>query len=85
MEMAQQYIENHSVATRWDEETCQNYGEFQSGDSFNQVWLEDEESIQVKLNIMSKYKIAGVAEWKLGFETPSIWNVIEAYMNTPRE
>lgn len=81
MEMAQAYIREHGITTRWDEETCQNYGEFQSGDSFCQVWLEDAESIRVKLNIMQKYEIAGVAEWKLGFEEPSVWDVIEEYMN----
>jgi spore germination protein YaaH len=81
MELAQQYIEEHGITTRWDEETCQNYGEYQSGDTYCQVWLEDADSIQVKLNIMQNYGIAGVAEWKLGFETPDVWDVIEAYIN----
>lgn len=81
MEMAQQYIEEHGITTRWDETTCQNYGEYQSGESYYQVWLEDADSIRVKLNIMEKYEIAGVAEWKLGFETASIWDVIEEYVN----
>lgn len=83
MEIAQQYIADHGITTAWDETTCQNYGEYQSGDSYYQVWLEDADSIRVKLNIMSKYGIAGVAEWKLGFEVPSIWDVIEEYMNQP--
>lgn len=81
MEMAQQYIEEHGITTRWDETTCQNYGEYQSGDSYYQIWLEDADSIRVKLNIMEKYEIAGVAEWKLGFETASIWDVIAEYVN----
>lgn len=81
MELAQQYIEEHDITTRWDEETCQNYGEYQSGDSYYQIWLEDADSIRVKLNIMQNYGIAGVAEWKLGFETASIWDVIADYMN----
>lgn len=81
MEMAQQYVEEHGITTRWDETTCQNYGEYQSGDSYYQIWLEDADSIRVKLNIMEKYEIAGVAEWKLGFETASIWDVIEEYVN----
>lgn len=81
MEMAQQYIEEHGITTRWDETTCQNYGEYQSGDSYYQIWLEDADSIRVKLNIMTNYEIAGVAEWKLGFETASIWDVIEEYVN----
>lgn len=81
MEKAQEYITQHGITTRWDEETCQNYGEYQSESGFCQVWLEDAESIRVKLNIMQKYGIAGVAEWKLGYEVDSIWDVIEEYMN----
>lgn len=83
MEMAQTYVSDHGIATRWDEATCQNYGEFQDGDRLCQVWLEDAESIKVKLNIMEKYEIAGVAAWRLGFETADIWDVIEEYMNEP--
>lgn len=81
MEKAQEYVSNHSIAIRWDETTCQNYGEFQSGDSFCQIWLEDADSIRVKLNIMEKYEIGGVAAWRLGYETADIWNVIGDYMN----
>lgn len=80
MQAAEQFIEERGITTVWDEETCQNYGEYQSGDGYYQVWLEDEQSIQVKLNIMSKYNVAGVAEWKLGFDKPGIWDVIEAYV-----
>lgn len=81
METASAYIVNHSIETRWDEAACQNYGEYQSGDSYYQVWLEDSESIQVKLNVMSNYGIGGVAAWRLGFEVPSIWDTIEMYVN----
>ena len=81
MEMADEYVANHSIEIRWDEETCQNYGEYQSGNSLYQVWLEDDESIRVKLNVMDNYKIAGVAEWRLGLEKPSVWAAIEEYIN----
>ncbi len=81
MEMASQFVAEHNIETRWDETTCQNYGEYQSGDTLYQVWLEDAESIQVKLNIMKEYEIAGVASWKLGFEVPSIWDTIAGYLN----
>lgn len=81
MDMANEYLGNHAIETRWDEETCQNYGEYQSGNSLFQVWLEDSESIRVKLSIMEKYSIAGVAEWRLGLETPSVWDTIAEYVN----
>ena len=81
MELAEQFVANHKIEIRWDEESCQNYGEVQEGGTFYQVWLEDEQSIEAKLNIMQKYEIAGVASWKLGFEKASIWDVIENYLN----
>lgn len=78
---AKEYLAAHGITTAWDETTCQNYGEYQSGDSYYQVWMEDEDSIRVKLNIMSKYGIAGVAEWQLAFGDSAVWDVIEEYMN----
>ena len=83
MGMAQEFVENHGIAVRWDETTCQNYGEVQEGDTLYQVWLEDADSIRVKLNIMQNYDIAGVAEWRLGHESENVWDVIEEYMNQP--
>ena len=47
-----------------------------------QIWLEENESIQVKLNVMDANNIAGVAEWKLGFENASVWDIIETYTNS---
>lgn len=81
MATAQQFLADHGITAAWDEETCQNYGESQEGDTYYQVWLEDADSIAVKLNIMENYGIAGVAEWKLGLEDDSIWDLIEEYMN----
>lgn len=78
---AKQYLADHGIVTAWDETTCQNYGEYHSGDSYYQVWMEDEDSIRVKLNIMRNYGIAGVAEWQLEFATDSVWDVIAEYMN----
>lgn len=80
MEAAEEYVRAHNIATEWDEETCQNYGEYTEGGSLFQVWLEDASSIEVKLNIMEKYQIGGVASWRLGYEKPEIWDVIGVYL-----
>lgn len=81
MVTAEQFISNHGITAEWDETTCQNYGEYTSGDSRYQVWLEDADSIKVKLNVMENYGIGGVAEWRLGFEKPEIWGVIGEYLD----
>ncbi|MCR5595272.1 MAG: chitinase [Lachnospiraceae bacterium] len=81
MATANSYIADHNISLVWDETTCQNYGEYTSGDIIHQVWMEDAESIKVKLSVMDACNIAGVASWRLGMETPDIWDVIAEYVN----
>ncbi len=82
MDMAQNWIDTNGVEMYWDNETCQYYGEIQKDNVLYQIWMEEEESIQVKLNVMDANNIAGVAEWKLGFENASVWDIIEEYTNS---
>lgn len=81
MDVAEEYVRAHNIPIEWDEETCQNYGEYMSGGSLYQIWLEDENSMEVKLNIMEKYQIGGVASWRLGYEKPEIWDLIGVYLS----
>lgn len=74
------WISKHGIETTWDEETCQNYGSLQSGTALFEVWLEDTSSLQVKLTIMEKYNISGVACWKLGLEYADVWPLISGYL-----
>ena len=66
-------------AAVWDETTCQNYLEWQSGDATYQIWLEDLESLRVKMNVMNARNIGGVAVWRLGYGTPAAWKLVAAY------
>lgn len=77
---AQEWIRLHSLTPAWDEETCQNYAEYTSDGTLHQIWVEDAESIKVKLNVMDKYNIAGAAFWRMGYETSDIWEVVREYM-----
>lgn len=63
----------------WDETACQNYAEWTEGTATYQIWLEDAESIAVKINVMRAKNIAGVAVWRLGYETAEIWELLNAY------
>ncbi len=82
MTTAEQFLASRGITAVWDEETCQNYAEFNEGDSFYQVWLEDAKSLETKMNIMKKYGIGGVASWKLGYESghPEIWSVLYGFV-----
>ena len=82
MQLQNEWIAQVGITPAWDNEACQNYGETTIGGKLCQIWMEDAESLEVKLNVMDSYELAGVAEWKLGFETPDIWDVFEEYMNS---
>lgn len=66
----------------WDEEICQNYIEWQGTSAFYQMWIEDTESLSVKLNAMRARNIGGVAVWRLGYGTKAAWEMIAAYAGT---
>jgi spore germination protein YaaH len=38
--------------------------------------VEDADSLERKMEILRQFDIAGIAEWKLGFETEDIWEVL---------
>lgn len=73
------WVNRTGVSPVWVEEFCQNYAEYQAGDTLYQCWLEDVDSISVKLQVMQVQGIKGVASWKLGIEDPAVWDVIAAY------
>lgn len=75
------YLQRMNIQPEWDETTCQNYAEWQSGNTLYQIWVEDVESIAVKLNVMKTKGIGGVAVWRLGYGTPEAWNLIDSYAN----
>lgn len=74
------FMSRTGVTAEWDEETCQNYAEWTSGSATYQIWLEDAESIAVKLNMMTTKNIGGVAVWRLGYGTQAAWELINAYL-----
>lgn len=76
MDQAQQVISENGAETYWDKATSQNYGTYEGDGATYQIWLEDAQSVAEKVKLISKYELAGVAEWKLGFENSGIWSVI---------
>ena len=76
MDQAQQVISENNVETYWDKTTSQNYGKYDIDNSTYQIWIEDSQSIAEKVKLVSKYNLAGVSAWKLGFENSGIWQVI---------
>lgn len=80
MEAAEQELSSHGIVPTWLEDLGQYYGEYQVEGSIIRIWLEEERSVQEKLNVMSEAEIGGVACWKLGLEKAAVWEEIREYV-----
>lgn len=81
MRNQKQFLKEHGIEVTWDEGKGQYYGSAYVDGTTYEIWMEESMSLKEKLKVMSKYKIAGVAQWKLGLETEDVWTVIGEYMN----
>jgi len=81
MTSAEKTLEANKATKSWDQTTGQYYSEYEKDGAKYKIWLEEEESIEAKMKLISEADLAGVASWRLGFEKPSIWNVIQKYVN----
>ena len=81
MNNAQNTFDVHGVAPQWDSSVGQYYGEYEQDGFIYKMWLEEEESLDLKLQALQRSDLAGVAAWKLGLEKDEIWNIITKYIN----
>lgn len=81
MEESWNMVSENGVEATWSEEDGQYYAEYINGEDTYKVWLEDAESMELRLKAASDKQLAGMAFWKLGLEKSSIWDTILKYMN----
>lgn len=74
---AKQWVEENDVELYWQEELGQYYGELNSKDGVKQIWMEEEVSLGLKMDLIKENDLAGVGCWKLGFEPASVWDVVK--------
>ena len=81
MSNAEKTVAANGATPEWSEEAGQYYAEYENGDNFYQIWLEEERSIEEKAKLIKEYDLAGIASWRLGYERDEIWDVILKYVN----
>ncbi|MFK7691952.1 glycosyl hydrolase family 18 protein [Paenibacillus sp. HJGM_3] len=69
-------IASKKATTTWDSQFSQYRVEY-SEDGYRYVlWLENEDTIKARLAIAKKYDLAGVASWRLGYESADLWKTM---------
>ncbi len=82
MEQAREFIEKNNADVRWDEESGQFYVEVKDGNIVYKMWLEDENSINLRLGLVHKYRLAGAASWSKNFGVQEVWEVINTNLKS---
>jgi len=80
MNGAKDVLSRNKVTAQYDEASGQNYAEYKKNGVTYKIWMEDMDSLHERLKVIAGADVAGVAAWRLGFETEQVWPVIEAYM-----
>lgn len=82
MDGAKNYAKENQMTETWDASLGQNVATVETSDARYTIWMEDEQSMEEKLKVIQSADLAGVAEWKLGFERADVWNLISEYIET---
>lgn len=70
-----------STEKTWDENTKQFYIEYEKDGAIYKMWIEDEESLKAKLDLVNRYDLAGAAYWSKDRELNTVWNIIDEKLN----
>lgn len=82
MDGAKSYAKENQMTETWDASLGQNVATVETSDARYTIWMEDEQSMEEKLKVIQSADLAGVAEWKLGFECADVWSLISKYIET---
>ena len=82
MDGAKNYAKENQMTETWDASLGQNVATVETSDARYTIWMEDEQSMEEKLKVIQSADLAGVAEWKLGFESADVWSLISEYIET---
>ena len=64
------------VEKQWDEDEKQYYIEYEQNGTTYKMWIEDEESLKAKLDLVNEYNLAGAAYWSKDRESNTVWGII---------
>jgi spore germination protein len=67
----------HGAKVQWDNVAQVPYYTYKSGGVTHKVYFESTESLKMKLKLVDRYDIGGIALWRLGQEDDNSWKAIE--------
>ena len=74
---AKEWVETNQVELYWQDDLGQYYGELEKDGVNYEIWMEEERSLELKMQLIRDNDLAGVACWRLGLEPADVWDVVK--------
>lgn len=74
---AKEWVETNQVELYWQEDLGQYYGELEKDGVNYEIWMEEERSLELKMQLIRDNGLAGVACWRLGLEPADVWDIVK--------
>jgi spore germination protein YaaH len=69
-------ISAKNASLTWDSRFNQYKVEYREDGNTRVFWMENNDSMKARIEIAKKYDLAGVAAWRLGYETADLWKMM---------
>lgn len=76
METGWNLISANNATYTWMEKDGQYMVSWQNGKTTCAFWLENDDTVKKRIELVNNYSLAGTASWRRGLETSNIWDVI---------
>lgn len=73
LKAAEDWLKANGATVTFDEKNQQNYAEVQKEGVTSKMWLEDDYSLEKRIELMKEYRLAGLAAWRRGYEKADTW------------
>ncbi|WP_433742276.1 glycosyl hydrolase family 18 protein [Falsibacillus pallidus] len=82
MQTAQKWMAERNLSPQYDPETGQNFVQYTDSKekAIYRMWLEDETSLQKRVELADKYGLAGIAAWARIFADDKAWTAMNSSM-----
>lgn len=72
MEAVEFQIAQKRLSKKWDKKAEQRFVDYVENGARHQIWIEDDKSMEKRINLVKKYNLAGIAAWAIGQESSNL-------------
>ncbi|WP_322924913.1 glycosyl hydrolase family 18 protein [Paenibacillus campi] len=76
MQRVANLIKQKGLTPTYDSTTGQNYVQYNENGTIQKIWIEDETSLQARVDLAHKLGLAGIASWTRGLGDDRAWDVL---------